>query len=147
MIVSWYCPTNINDETDITTFYNELSSLAWHISKYHVLIVDGDTNGQIGKDKNNKFCLHNQPNKNSKYLADFFPRELSFIPKYYVLKKARKTWPYTYPNNAKSQLDYILKNKKCIKSALNYNPYPFFEGVSSYLRIASAKISPCPGRR
>ena len=28
-------------------------------------------NAQIGKDENNKFCLHNFPNRNDEYLADF----------------------------------------------------------------------------
>ena len=36
MIISCYSPTNASDETDLGTFYNELSSL--------VLIIGGDTN-------------------------------------------------------------------------------------------------------
>ena len=34
------CPVNISDETDITNFYNRLSSFAWHIHKRNVLIID-----------------------------------------------------------------------------------------------------------
>ena len=56
-----------------TTFYYELSPLARHISKPHVLIIGGDMNAQITKDKNNKFCLHNLPTRNGEYLTDFFP--------------------------------------------------------------------------
>ena len=36
-------PTSIRDEMDITTFYNKLSSLVWHIPKHKVLIISGDT--------------------------------------------------------------------------------------------------------
>ena len=43
----------------------------------------------------------------------------------------RKLWTYTYANNAKAQIDYILINKKEINSALNCEAYFSFEGVSS----------------
>ena len=46
-IVSTHSPTG--DETDITTLYNELSSLAQHIYKHNALIFDGSMNAQIGK--------------------------------------------------------------------------------------------------
>ena len=35
------------------------------------VIIGGDVNVQIGKDKNNEFGLHNLPNRNDEYLADF----------------------------------------------------------------------------
>ena len=40
-----------------------------------------------------------------------------------------KLWTYTYTNNAKAQIDYILINKKWINSALNCEAYSSFEGV------------------
>ena len=70
-IISCYSPTNISDETDIITFYNEQSSLVRHIPKHNVLTIGGDMNAQIGKDENNKFCLYNSSNKNGKYQVDF----------------------------------------------------------------------------
>ena len=51
-----------------------------------------------------------------------------------------KLWTYTYANNAKAQIDYILINKKWIYSALNWEAYFSFEGVSSNHRIITAKI-------
>ena len=62
--VSYYNPSNASDERDIHIFYNELSSLVLHIPKYNVLITSGDVGDP-------KFCLHNTPNKNGKYLAEF----------------------------------------------------------------------------
>ena len=46
-IVSSNSPTNASDETDITTFYNELSSLVGHIPKHNVLIIGRDMNAHI----------------------------------------------------------------------------------------------------
>ena len=70
-IVSCYSPTNASDETDITTFCGELSSLDRHIPKHNELIIDGDMNVRINKDENNKFGLINLPNRNGEYRTDF----------------------------------------------------------------------------
>ena len=51
-----------------------------------------------------------------------------------------KLWTYTYANNSKAQLDYILINKKLINSVLSCEAYSSFEGVSSDHRIISARI-------
>ena len=69
---------NANEETDIASFYNGLSSLVWHIRKHNILIIDGGMNIHIGKIKNNKFCLNNLPNRN----GSFFTREQASMHKY-----------------------------------------------------------------
>ena len=71
-IISCYSPTNASNETDLITFYNELSFLVCNIAKHNVLISGGDMNAQIGKDENNKFCLHNLLNRNGVHLTEFF---------------------------------------------------------------------------
>ena len=48
-IIFGYNPSNTSDETDIITFYYELSSLVWLISKYNLLIIGVDMNTQIYK--------------------------------------------------------------------------------------------------
>ena len=45
-----------------------------------------------------------------------------------------------YANNSKSQIDYILINKKWKNCAMNCEAYYSFEGVSSDHRIVTAKI-------
>ena len=67
-IMSCNSPTNTSDETNLITFYNELSSLVRSPPPQHN--VGGDINAQIGKDENNKFCLHNSSNRNE-HLTDF----------------------------------------------------------------------------
>ena len=39
-----YNPTNVSDESDGTTFYDELTSLAGHIPKHNILINGGEMN-------------------------------------------------------------------------------------------------------
>ena len=66
-IVSCYSPTSASDETDFPIFYNRLSSLVQRITKPSI-----ETwwikNAKRG---NNKFSMHNCPNINGEYLADF----------------------------------------------------------------------------
>ena len=48
--------TSVSDETDLITFYNELSAFVRSIPKHSVLILGGNIYVQIGKNENNKFC-------------------------------------------------------------------------------------------
>ena len=56
-------------------------------------------------------------------------------------KGESKLWTYTYANNTKAQIDYVLINKKWKKnSAMNCKACSSFEGVSTDHRIFTAKI-------
>ena len=70
-IISCYSPTNVREETELVTFYDELSSLVRSIPKHNMLVIGGDMNAQIGKNGNNKYCLHNTSNRNAQHLTDF----------------------------------------------------------------------------
>ena len=50
-IISCYSPTNVSDEMDLITFYNKLYSLVRSILKHNILIISGDMNDHIGKNK------------------------------------------------------------------------------------------------
>ena len=69
-IISCYSPTNVNEETELIVFYNELSSLVHSIPK-HMLVIGRDMNAQIRKNRNNKYSLHNTSNRNGQHLTDF----------------------------------------------------------------------------
>ena len=58
-IIFCYSPTNISEETDLITLYNEISSFVLSIPKQNGLIIGGNMNALIHKDKNNKFCQLN----------------------------------------------------------------------------------------
>ena len=51
-IISCYSPTNVSEETELVTFYDELSSLVRSIPKHNMLVIGGDMNAQIGKNRN-----------------------------------------------------------------------------------------------
>ena len=139
-IVSCYSPTNVSEENEIVTFYDELSSLVRSIPKHNMLVIGGDMNAQIGKNGNNKYSLHNTSNRNGQHLTDFMiENRLACLNTNYQ-KREGKLWTYAYANNTKAQIDYVLINKKWKNSALNCEAYSSFEGVSSDHRIVTAKI-------
>ena len=62
------------------------------------------------------------------------------MPQYKLPKRVGKLWTYTYANNSKAQIDYVFINNKWKNSAINWEAYSSFEGVSSDHRIVIAKI-------
>ena len=58
-IISCYTPTNVSEETELVTFYEDLSSLVRSILKHNLRVIGGDMNAQIRKNRNNKYSLHN----------------------------------------------------------------------------------------
>ena len=48
-IIYCYSPTNVSEETELVTFYDELSSLVRSIPKHNMLVIGGDMNAQSGK--------------------------------------------------------------------------------------------------
>ena len=139
-IISCYSPTNVSEENELVTFYDELSSLVRSIPKHNMLVIGGDMNAQIGKNGNNKFSLHNTSNRNGQHLTDFMMKNRLACLNTNYQKREGKLWTYTYASNTKAQIDYVLINKKWKNSALNCEAYSSFEGVSTDHRIVTAKI-------
>ena len=139
-IISCYSPTNLSEETELVTFYNELSSLVRSIPKHNLLIIGGDMNAQIGKNRHNKYSLHNISNRNGQHLTDFMiENRLTCLNTNYQ-KREGKLWTYTYANNSKVQIDYVFINKKWKNSVMNCEVYSSFKGVSFNHQIVMAKI-------
>ena len=139
-IISCYSPTNVSEETELVTFYDELSSLVRNILKHNMLVIGGDMNAQIGKNGNNRYSLHNTSNRNGQHLTDFMiETRLTCLNTNYQ-KREGKLWTYTYANNSKAQIDYVFINKKWKNSTMNCEAYSSFEVVSSNHWIVTAKI-------
>ena len=115
-------------------------AMGGHSSLYpHGKTVNRDMNAQIRKNRN-KYSLHNTSNRNEQHLTDFMiENRLACLNTNYQ-KREGKLWTYTYANNTKAQIDYVLINKKWKNSAMNCKAYSSFEGVSTNHRIVMAKI-------
>ena len=133
-------PTNVSEANKIVTFYKDISSLVRSILKHNLLVIGGDMNAQIGKNRNNKYSLHNASNRNGQHLIDFMIENRLTCLNTNFQKREGKLWTYTYANKSKAQIDYVLINRKWKNSAMNCEAYSSFEGVSSDHRIVMAKV-------
>ena len=139
-IISCYSPTNISEETELVTFYDKLSSLVRSIPKHNVLVIGGDMNAQIRKNGNNRYSLHNTSNRNGQHLTEFMMENRLTCLNTNYQKREGKLWTNTFANNSKARIDYFLINKIWKNSAMNYEAYSSFEGVSCDYQIVTAKI-------
>ena len=139
-IIFCYSPTNVSEETELVTFYDELFSWVRSIPKHNMLVIGEDMKAQIGKNGNKKHRLHNTSNRNGQHLTDFMTENRLQCLNTNYQKREGKLWTYTYANNTKDQIDYVLINKKWKNSAMNCEAYSAFEGVSTDYRIVTAKI-------
>ena len=139
-IISCYSPTNVSKENEMVTFYEDLSSLVRSILKHNLLVIGGDMNAQIGKNRNNKYSLHNTTNRNGQHLIDFMIENRLTCLNTNFQKREGKLWTYTYANKSKAQIDYVFINRKWKNSAMNCEAYSSFEGVSSDHRIVTANV-------
>ena len=97
---SYYCPTNVSEEAELTAIDNEPSSLFRSIPKHNRLIIDGDINAQIGKNVSRNFSLHNSSNRNGKHVTDFtLENSFPFLFWNLVLRHVN-LWAGTDANNA-----------------------------------------------
>ena len=95
-IMSCYSPTNVSEETELVTFYNELYPLVRSILKHNVLVIGGEMNTQIRKNGNNKYSLHKTSNRNGQHLMDFMIENRLTCLNYQ--KREGQLWTYTYAN-------------------------------------------------
>lgn len=146
-IIATYAPTNISNDNDKQSYYDDLQDCIFNIPKYNLLIIAGDFNARIGKDSHllfpkiiGKHTYHDETNDNGKRLVSLCetshlkPIQMKFP------QPLKKLWTWTdLRTKAKFQIDHILINTKWINSARNCRSYNSVELDSDH-RIITAKI-------
>ncbi len=140
-VIACYSPTNVSDEQDVIDFYDDLSPCVRSVPKHNLLIIGGDLNAHLGRDKvQHKFSYHDSTNRNGEHLHTFLLENKLVCLNTRFEKKIGKKWTHIHPNGFKSQIDFLLINKKWINSCHNSEAYNSFYGVSSDHRIVTGKI-------
>ena len=127
-MILWYIPSDVNYERNITTFYNEQSSLVQLIRKHKILVIGEDINVHIDKTESYTFCLNNRSTENILqsilWRAGLYARLISE-------EEGRST---------NEELHNIYITKKWVNSTMNCKAYSSFAGLSSDHFIDSAMI-------
>lgn len=150
-IIQAYSPTESNKREDITKiekFYEDLRSTV--ANAYKNVIVMGDFNGQIGKQRNGEeYTIGNhgygsRSNNGSRLVSFGIENKLSILNSFYK-KKTSKKWTWISPNGRyKNEIDYIMSNNvKVFKDLSVLNNFNF----NTDHKMVRAKLSGTRAKR
>ena len=105
-----------------------------------MLLVVGDFNAHIDKSTNN-YSYHDKTNRNRELFLDMTQENGLFITNVNFQKKTGKLWTFlSEMSGTKTQVDYILVNKKWKNSVHNCEAYNTMSSIGSDQRIVCAKL-------
>ena len=107
----------MSDQEETERFYVDITSYTRHIPKHNVLVIGGDFNAHIGKENGYKYSFHKTTNRNGNMFTNFIHENNLLCLNTHFQKRAGQLWTHTSPNNFKSQIDFIIINKKWKNSA------------------------------
>ena len=137
-IIVHYAPVEGNDEA--IEHYINLANAINKVPKHNITIVIGDCNAHIGKD-DARYTYHDITNKNGKLLLELVDETNMLITNTRFQKKPGKLWTYISDmSGTKSQIDYILINRKWKNSVKNVEAYSSFGSIGSDHRIVTARM-------
>ena len=137
-IIVHYSPTEGSQNAE--EHYKNLLAAIHEIPKHNVLLVMGDFNAHLGKDVA-KYTYHDQTNNNGKLVSDLIEEAGLIATNTVYRKKPGKLWTFISDmSGSKTQVDFIMVNKKWRNTIKNCEAYSSFSSIGSDHRIITAKI-------
>ena len=133
-----YSPTEGNDTAE--EHYNNLVTTISAVPKHNVLLVLRDCNAHLGEEAV-KHTYHKCTNSNGEHLLDPACEMNLIITNTAFQERKGKLWTFLSDmTGSKSQIDYILINKKWKNSVKNIEAYSSFASTGSDHRIVIARL-------
>ena len=137
-IIVHYSPVEGSDSAE--DHYENLLAAIDEIPKHNVLLVVGDFNTHLGEDIA-KFTYHKNTNTNGKIVNDLVNEAGLIVTNTQFQKKPAKLWTYISDmSGVKSQVDFIMINKKWRNTVKNCKTYSTFSSIGSDHRVVTAKL-------
>ena len=137
-IIVHYSPVEGSNEAE--EHYENLSTAISEVPKHNLLLIVGDYNAHLGKDAG-KYTFHDKSNENGNLMKDFVQANDLIVTNSYFQKKQGKLWSFISDmSGQKSQIDFILINKKWKNSVKNCEAFITFSSMGSDHRVLTAKI-------
>ena len=132
-----YAPTEGSEGAE--EHYETLTNVMNDIPKHHMRIECGDFNAHLGRDSV-RHTFHDQTNSNGNLMLEHAAECDLHITNTMFEKKKGKLWTFISDmNDSRSQIDYILINKKWKNSVHNVEAYNSFSSMGSDHRLETAK--------
>ena len=137
-VIVHYVPCEGADNAE--EHYQHLTDAVHTVPKHNMILIVGDCNAHTGSE-DALFSFHETTNNNGKLLLEFAEENNLMITNTRFQKKRGKLWTYISDmNGLKSQIDYILVNKKWKNSIRNVEAYSSFSSLGTDHRVLSARI-------
>ena len=126
--------------SDAEEHYLNLVAATSLIPKHNVILVMGDFNAHLGNN-DVQHTYHTTTNKNGCLMNDYIQEANLMVGNTSYRKKSNKLWTFISDmSGVKTQVDYILINRKWKNSMKNCEAYNSFGSLGSDHRIVTAKI-------
>ena len=128
--------------SDAEEHYENLTAATASVPKHNTILVLGDFNAHLGSSHSSApFSYHNDTNKNGQLLIDYLQESNMMVGNTNFRKKHSKLWTFISDmSGSKTQVDYILINRKWKNSLKNCEAYNSFSNIGSDHRIVTAKL-------
>ena len=137
-VIVHYAPTEGSDNA--IEHYSNLKNAINDIPKHNVILVVGDFNAHIGKESA-RFSYHENTNSNGKLLLELAEETNMVITNTMFQKRKGKLWTFISDmTGTKTQIDYILINKKWRNSVKDVAAYSTFSSIGSDHRVVTARL-------
>ncbi|XP_055384430.1 craniofacial development protein 2-like [Condylostylus longicornis] len=140
---SGMCGTEEANDDEKDEFYEELNNLCEGIPDYDTLIIAGDLNAKIGRERciqqvAGRFSLHNETNENGRRLYQFAnENNLRIRSTAFERKNIHKgTWKVP-ERNVVNQIDHVLISKRWATSIIDVRTYKGANCDSNHFLVVS----------
>ena len=137
-IIINYSPTEGSEGSQ--AHYEALENTINAIPKHNLILVLGDFNAHLGTE-HVPFSYHEKTNQNGNFLNDLCTGTGLLPTNTLFCKRPSKLWTYISDmTGRKTQIDFILVNKKWRNSIHNCEAYSCFSSLGSDHRLVTAKV-------
>ena len=137
-VVVNYAPVEGSNEAE--EHFITLSNVINELPKHHIILECGDFNAHLGK-SDVPFTFHEETNRNGQLLLDHRTECGMRITNTLFKKRMGKKWTYLSDmNGSKTEIDYILVNRKWKNSVHNVEAYNIFSSIGSDHRAVVARV-------
>ena len=146
---SYMCPYG-DSEAIKQEFSDSLATVTRNIPNHNVTIVAGDKNSKLRLEHSMQHSVFSDETNSNGY------KPLDLLAKCQLIalntcfhKRKGKLGTFRFPNGGRSQIDYILLNKKWRNSARNCQVYSTFKSIGSdhWIVVAEIKLSLCSNKK
>ena len=144
-VVCVYSPTEGDDAEVAEEFHDELRGALANLPAHNMKLVIGDLNAHLSKDdsisNDPNWYFHDRTNRNGELLRDTMLEANLEATNHRFRKRKGKMWTFLSDGtHSKSQVDYILVNKKWRNSIHNTEAYDSFSSLGSDHRLVLSKV-------